>query len=317
MWKALRFTLKRSLELAFFLCLLTSSVKGIVIRDDSGREVVFDRLPRRVVSLAPSFTKALVLLGLKDRLVGVTMYCNLPAVSGLPRVGSVTDFNLEKILQLKPDLVLATPLVPKAQLRRLEDFRIKVVIFRAPEDFKKLCEQFKTLSRIFGREERAGEILSQVQRRLIAVKRRIAGKPRPRVILQIGADPLWVAGKKSFLGEAVQLAGGDNPIEGEGGPISRELVIKLDPEVILIVDMGMTGEREVEKWRSFGAIKAVRNGRIYLLKSDLYCSPTPLSFAQGVEELEGLLHGGRKGSIKGDELLFMWQPFGTRGRPDL
>jgi len=291
MLKPLTSALKSALRIALSLFLLAAISQGVVIRDDTGREVAFDRPPRRVVSLAPSFTKALVLLVLQDRLVGVTAYCNLPEVAGLPRVGSVTDFNLEEVLKLKPDLVLATPLIPEGQVKRLGDFGIKVVIFKAPEGFSRLCEQFLTLSRIFDRERVAREILGEVRGRLEDIRRRLAGKARPRVILQIGADPLWVAGRESFWGEAVELAGGEKTIEGEGGPISRELVVKLDPGVILIVDMGIIGEQEVEKWKALTVIRAVREGRIYVVRSDLYCSPTPLTFVQGVEELWSLLHG--------------------------
>lgn len=312
MWKASGFILRISAEALALVALLGALAWGGTIRDDFGRQVTFEVPPRRVVSLAPSLTKAMVLLGLGDRLVGVSTYCNLPQVSSLPRVGSVTDFNLEAVLQLKPDLVMATPLIPSVQVERLEEFGVKTVIFRAPEDFEELCQQFLRLSRIFEKEAEAERILAEARGRLEEIERRLSGKARPTVVLQIGANPLWVAGRESFLGQAVELAGGRNPIEGEGGPISRELVVKLNPDVILIVDMGIVGEREVENWKALPVIRAVREGRIYVVKSDLYCSPTPLSFVQGVEELWRLLHGEERGSIERDELPHMREALGTR-----
>ncbi len=298
---------------AVFIAFFCVSSWGFLIRDDVGRLVHFDVPPKRVVSLAPSITKTAFLLGAGDRLVGVTTFCTQPPEARLlPKVGTVVDFNIEEILRLKADLVIGTTLASRGLLKKVESLGVKVLIFRAPKNFRELCEQFMKLARVFGKEERGLEILSKVEKRLKEVREGIPKGRRPRVFVQVGANPLWAAGKESFLGEAIEMAGGEDIIRGQGGPIDRELVIKMNPDVILVVDMGIVGEREVNRWRQFDNLKAVREGKIFVIESDLYCSPTPVSFVEGVRILVDLLHGRGRSSMINDELQHLRKTSGSR-----
>lgn len=262
--------------------------QAISIKDDQGRIVNFERPPQRVISLAPSLTKALFLLGVGDRLVGVTVYCKEPKkAQDLPKVGTVINFDIEKVLSLKPDLIMATPLANKGQLDRIEGFGVRVLVFKSPDNFDELCRQFVKLGGIFSIEQKALDIVRFARRELEAIKRK--PKTEVKVFVQLGTEPIWAAGRDSFIGEAVRLAGGIVPIPGRGGPMEKEEVLRIDPDVILIVDMGITGEREKRRWKEFPSLKAAKENRIFLVKSDLYCSPTPLSFVQGVKELYELL----------------------------
>lgn len=274
--------------LALILSLYISSSQAITIKDDQGRTVSFEKPPKRVVSLAPSLTKALFLLGVENRLVGVTIYCKEPQkAQHLPKVGTVISFDIEKVLSLRPDLLLATPLANRAQLDRIESLGVKVLVFKSPDSFDELCEQFVRLGTVFSVEQKARDIVRLAERELATIKR----KPKRKfvVFVQLGIEPIWAAGKDSFLGEAVRLAGGIVPVPGRGGPMERERVFKINPDVILIVDMGITGERERERWMGFPSLKAAKDNKVFLIESDLYCSPTPLSFVQGVKELYKLI----------------------------
>lgn len=280
----------RKNALALLLSLCVSSSQAITIKDDQGRTVSFEKTPKRVVSLAPSLTKALFLLGVENRLVGVTVYCKEPKeAQHLPKVGTVISFDIEKVLSMKPDLVLATPLANGGQLNRVESLGVKVLVFKSPDSFDELCEQFVRLGRVFSAEQRALEIVRLAQRGLAAIKRK--PKRELTVFVQLGTEPIWAAGKDSFIGEAVRLAGGLVPIPGRGGPVEREQVLKINPDVILIANMGIAGERERQKWKGFPSLKAVKENRIFLIEPDLYCSPTPLDFVQGVKGLYKLLQG--------------------------
>jgi len=274
------------------LCFLFLTIKvafGIEIQDWRGERVLLEKSPIRIISLAPSFTKAIFLLGEGRRLVGVTRYCvEPPEARRLPKVGSVVEFNIEEVIKLSPELVLATPLTSPLLLKRLEEIGIKVIVFKTPETFRELCDQFLTLSEILRTHEKGQKIVKYARNKIEEIAKR-QKKHRTRVFIQVGINPIWAAGEKTFIGEALKIAGGENIFKGRGGPVSEEWVLKKNPEVILIMDMGLKGKEMINIWKRFKKIEAVKKNKIYILNSNLYCSPTPISFVEGVENLWLLL----------------------------
>jgi len=247
--------------------------------------------PRRIVSLVPALTEEIYCLGEEDRLVGVTTYCRRPPkAQRKEKVGTVVEFSVEKVLQLRPEVVLASPLASRRAMERLRHLGVWVELFPTPKTFEDLCSNFLQLAALLGAEQKALEVLRGVKGKMERLGLRARGG-RPRVFIQIGANPLFAAGKDSIISEAVRLAGGRNIVEGKTSPYSREAVIRADPDVILIVTMGVVGERERQAWSKFRGMKAVREGRIYIVDSYLFCSPTPLSFVEAVGQLVRLLHG--------------------------
>lgn len=247
--------------------------------------------PRRIVSLVPSLTEEIYMLGEEDRLVGVTTYCRRPPeAQRKEKVGTVVEFSVEKVLQLRPEVVLASPLASRRAIEKLRRLGIWVEVFPTPRTFEDLCGNFLQLAALLGVEEKALEVLREAKERMERLRVQGRGKS-PRVFVQIGANPLFAAGSDSIISEAVRLAGGRNVVTGKTSPWSREAIIKADPDVILIVTMGVMGERERQVWSKFQGIKAVREGRIYIVDSYVFCSPTPLSFVEAVGQLVRLLHG--------------------------
>ncbi|MBW2039059.1 MAG: ABC transporter substrate-binding protein [Deltaproteobacteria bacterium] len=249
-------------------------------------------IPQRIVSLVPTLTEELYLLGVGDRVVGVTIYCQRPPeAQSKQKVGTVIDVNVEKVLSLSPDLVLASPLVDHKQVEKLRDLGMRVEIFQEAKDFHGLCENFLSLSHLVAQEQRAAEIIEEAKRGLEATKKRVEGLPRPEVFVQIGANPLFTATGNSFVNEFIEFAGAIN-IAGDAktGIYSREEVIRRNPDVILIVTMGIVGEQEKEVWLNYKTINAVKNRKIYTVDSYRFCSPTPLSFVVTVKELARIFH---------------------------
>jgi ABC-type Fe3+-hydroxamate transport system substrate-binding protein len=248
--------------------------------------------PHRIVSLVPTVTEELYLLGAGDKIVGVTVYCQRPPQAQTKeKVGTVIDVNIEKIIELRPDLVIASPLTDRKQIRKLRGLELRVEIFDAPTDFQGLCDSFLTLSRLVGKEQRAEEVLERTNRKLEAVKKRIEGVAKSQVFVQIGANPLFTADRASFINDLIECAGGINiASDAKTGIYSREEVIKRNPDTILIVTMGIVGEREKEVWLRYKTIDAVKNRRIFTVDSYRVCSPTPVSFVQTVKELVRLFH---------------------------
>ena len=247
--------------------------------------------PQRIVSLGPAVSRQLSLLGVEDKIVGVTRYCKIPKEI----IGTVIKAHIEKIVMLRPHLVIATPLTNPKDIQKLKALGINVIIFEEAKSFLELCEQFLKMARIVEREEFAKEILEIAKKRISSIQKKLKDLSRPTVIVQIGARPLWVATRDSFINDFIELAGGVNiGPPGRSGLVSREYVVRGSPHVIIIVAMGFKGEEEKRRWKRFKTIEAVKNKRIYIVDPYELCSPTPASFPQTVEEISKLLHPDRK-----------------------
>jgi len=250
-------------------------------------------LPQRIVSLVPNITEELYLLGAQDRIVGVTNYCQRPPeAQNKERVGAVVEVNVEKILSLQPDLVIASPLTDQKQIKKLLDLGVRIDIFQPPQDFEGLCAGFLQLAQLVGREHEAQVIIARAEGELTVMKGKVKGLPRPRVFVQIGEKPLVAAGGDSFIDDFVSFAGGVNIAhEVRTSVYSREEVVRRNPDIILIAKMGMLGEREKGQWAKYTTIRAVQTDRIYTVDPYRFCSPTPVSFVEQVKELVRLFHG--------------------------
>lgn len=254
---------------------------------------IYAESSERIVSLGPAKTEELYLLGVGDEVVGVTTYCIRPEdAKKKQRIGTVTQMDMEKIIVLRPSIVIATPLSSKRQLEKLKGLGINVINFPLAESFSSICKQFLELGRIVGEENRAEKIILEAQTHVNELEKGVRNIPKVSVFVQVGARPLYTMTKDSFINEYIELAGGIN-IAGErnSGLFSREEVLKKDPDIILIVTMGIAGEREKKIWGRFKQLKAVRNNRIYIMDSYKMCSPTPVSFAEMLEEMVNILHG--------------------------
>ncbi len=248
--------------------------------------------PQRIISLGPALTEQLYLLSAEDKLVGVTTYCKRPLdAQKKEKIGTVLDANLEKIIYLEPDFVLATPLTNPKTIEKLKSLRVEVVILLAARNFSQICEEFLELGRIVGREKRARQIVRQVKIEVNILREKVKNLPKAKVFVQVGAKPLFTVTDDSFFNDFIEFAGGINIAHGaKSGLYSRERVLEDNPDVIIITTMGMGGEEEKKVWRNFKVLNAVRNDRIYIVDEYKFCSPTPLSFVAALEEMIEVLH---------------------------
>jgi len=251
--------------------------------------------PQRIISLGPINTENVYLLGAEDRLVANTSYCVRPAAAReKQKIGSVMQISIEKIISLRPDLVLATGLTQPQQLQKLQDLGLRVVRFEQPGSFNAICTQFVQLGRLLGLEERAQQIVGQARNRVQQIEQQVAALPVQKVFLQVGAQPLFGSVSSSFTHDYITLAGGINVLADQAtGTTNYEKILTKNPDVIIIAVMGTESGvaiREKEKWSSFGSIKAVRNNRVYLIDPDLVCSPSPITFSSTLDRIAGLMH---------------------------
>ncbi|MBU4478521.1 MAG: ABC transporter substrate-binding protein [Candidatus Omnitrophica bacterium] len=253
-------------------------------------------LPRRIISLGPFITGDLVLLGAQDRIVGVTAYCpDVETVRDKERVGNVVEVNVEKIVSLGPDLVLATPLTGVKAKEALRKLGIRVVDMPQAKNFSDICGQFLMLGELVGAKEKAEEIISEAREKVDVLRKQAAAMPRKKVFVQVGSRPLFTMNRDYFINDIINLAGGINIAEHAGsGMYSREKVVEENPDIIIITTMGIAGEQEMAAWRAFPGINAVKENKIFIIDSNMFCVPTPFNFCAALERVAAFLQEGEK-----------------------
>jgi iron complex transport system substrate-binding protein len=209
-------------------------------------------------------------------------------------VGSYISLDFERIVSLKPDLIVATGAGnTRDMVERLERLGFPTyVIF--PKNIDDVIWSVGRLSRLVGREKEGVEIIQEMKRRRQRVVDLTRGVPRPRVFLQIGEAPVVTVGKNSFADDLIRLAGGENVAGNEKEMYPRfgmEEILRKSPEVILISSMNPKGDyhKVLQEWSRWKTIPAVKNGRIHLIDSDLIDRPSP-RIIEGLEEMAKILH---------------------------
>lgn len=257
--------------------------------------VLSHNVPERIISLGPANTENLYLLGAGDRLVGDTVYCvRPPEAQEKEKVGTMMELSVEKILNLQPDLVLATGLTPAPLLQKLEEVGVAVAYFPQPASFEQSCSQFIELGQLLGLEKKARQIIDQVRARAKRIEQAVHGLKVQKVALQIGSKPLYLAIPGMFTHDFIVLSGGSNIAEGQAsGRIDYEKVIIDNPDVIIIAMMGsetgIAGQEKL-KWQQYPTISAVRTGRIHIVDPNVSCSPSPATFVETLELIAGFIH---------------------------
>ncbi len=287
----------RSLFLLLLIVLLCFplEVRAATFRDSLGRKVVLSAAPERIISLAPSITEIIYFLGLDARLVGVTRFSYFPEqAKEKARVGTYTDINLEKVVTLNPDLVIATADGnSREDVEMLEEAGIPVYVVN-PRRVGQILEAIEAVGDICGIAHRARERVGSLRKRVARVEEAVQGRTKPLVLLVINVKPLMSVNRSTTHHDIIELAGGRNLAEDQ--PItyprlSLEEVIRRRPEVIIISSMEKGGEyeRARREWSRWTTIPAVQKGRVHVISSDLIDRAAP-RIVEGLEEMAKLTH---------------------------
>jgi iron complex transport system substrate-binding protein len=209
----------------------------------------------------------------------------------VPIVASAVTVNLEKVVSLRPDLVLvAGTLINPESIATLRRFGIRVEIFETPKSFNEICEQFMRLGALAGKEEKAKRIVSESRQRVEAVSAKMAWQRTPRMFFQIGANPIFTVIPNTFMDDYMKFLGAENIANDlRRGTVSREFVIARNPDYIFVVTMGVVSEEEKNIWRRHSGMSAARNNQIFVIEADIACLPTPVTFAETMEILYELI----------------------------
>ncbi len=253
------------------------------------KKVEFSNHPRRIVSLAPSVTENLFLLSAADKIVAVTFYCP-PDVKNKTKIGTIVSPNIEKIVSLKPDLVLATDINRPQTINKLSELGMKVHVFPTEKRFADIEKNFIVLAKLVDKKREAIEIMHKVRKEIDGIRKKNRGLIKPKIFCQIGANPLVSLGKETFIDEMIEIAGGFNIAKGIGYfRYSREDVIKQNPDAIILVTMGEYTESELALWQKYKNILAVKKNRIYIVPADDVCRPAPTAFLVGLKKISEIV----------------------------
>jgi iron complex transport system substrate-binding protein len=256
---------------------------GAVLPQDSGSSPQV----RRIVSLVPAATEMLFAMGAGDRLVGVSTYDRFPPeVIRVPQVGGLLDPNVERVLSLRPDLVIVYSSQTELQ-RQLERAHLKMFQY-THRGLADVTDTLRELGRTIGAAGRATAAADDIERQLSAIRQRVAGRAKPKTLLVFGREPgtlrqVQASGGYGFLHDLLELAGGADVVGDilrESVQMSTEMLLTRAPEVIIELHYGRSLEPsalEVERraWDALPALPAVRQGRVHLLVGDEFVVPGP------------------------------------------
>ena len=269
----------------------------LTITDDLGRQVTVSREPVRIVSLAPTQTEVLFALGLGDRVVGVTEFCDYPPeAKAKPKVGGFSTPNPELVVAAQPDLVLAG-VIQKDFIHQFEEAGLTVVALESP-DLASTLERIRLVGRLTGAVEAAEKLTASMQQRIDQVTAKVAGlseAEKPTVFFEIWPDPLTTGGAGSFLNSLIEVAGGRNiagDVDQDWLTFSPEMILATNPQVIIFSHHGVSNQtveqiKARKGWENFAAIKQDRVG--YIEDQNLVVRSGP-RVVDGLEQIARFLH---------------------------
>jgi iron complex transport system substrate-binding protein len=291
--------IRKSLLFAFVIniLLLNFSIEGQerVFTDEIGRKVKIPNSAKRIISLAPSITEILFGLGLNEKIVGITDFCDYPeAASNKPRVGGFINPSIEKIVSLRPDLIIGTRDGNRIEtIRRLDDLGFSVYVVD-PKSFDGVVRTIGNIGGIVGRGDELRRIIGDMKTKKEDIIRLTRPLLRPKVFFQVGYAPIITVGRGTLADDLIRLAGGESISEHE--PLSYplysiETILLKAPEIIIMSSMESKRDYSnlVKMWQHWKSIPAVKMNAIYVIDSNLVDRPTP-RIVQGLEALVRIIH---------------------------
>jgi iron complex transport system substrate-binding protein len=280
------------LSIAFVLtaCTPNEQTPTQYVVDDLGRLVTINGTPERIISLAPSNTEILFALGLGDRVVGVTMYCDYPPeAQDKEKVGDYYGPDIEKIIALRPDLVLATDfhrfdLIPALEQQGVAVFAV------APQTLDDVLESIQKIGQIADKEAEALELVDRMTSKIEEIEEQTKElEEKPRVFYMTWQDPMWTIGRATWIDDLINISGGVNIFSQyfeSGAMVEIEWVILLNPEIIITSEWSYEWALNATELAS---TNASQTGRIYTFDDDLAQRPGP-RLVEGLEWFAYLIH---------------------------
>ncbi len=277
----------------------------LTLVDASGRTVVIEHEPKRIVSMAPSITEMLFALGLGDKVVGVTRYCDYPhqvvklvKEGKIQVIGGFTDPSIEKIVSLNPDLVIGCEIHEKF-VPLLDSLGLNVMIVGS-KSVDNVYKSIYLIGKACGVEDKALSLVDNIKDHIRDTWFKVRNASKPSVLVIAWLNPLWVTGRDTYIDDLISLAGGVNAYSGNGWKsIDTETFLKLDPDIIIITSHAAPGQspdkilnylkQSIPGWEN---VSAVADNKVYFLSGDAeeaFVRPGP-RIALAIEILAKIIH---------------------------
>ena len=295
---------KKSILISTFLCfilnlsLLSVSAKSanypLTIIDITETAVTIPQEPQRIISIAPSNTEILFALGLEDKIVGITNYCNFPEeTKNIEKIGETFPLNLEKIVSLKPDLILAYA-GQLNEIPRLRELGLNTIVIE-PLSLKETLKSIQMVATVGGIPEKGNILVKNLSQRVDQIKTEVSNleiTKKPKVFIGGIYETIWTPGEGTLFNELISLAGGINIAAGFSGwiKISPEFIVKEDPDIIIIPIGAMNPGDELKikeniyQRPGWSNLSAVKTKKIFIVNEDLFFRAGP-RIVDGLERL--------------------------------
>ncbi|MFO7815444.1 MAG: cobalamin-binding protein [Halanaerobiales bacterium] len=278
-----------TLILIISLLLISSGVMAqdfpLTVTDGLGEEIVLEEKPTKIISISPNMTEILFAVGAGDNVIGVTTFADYPEeATEVDKIGTITEPNIEKIIEMEPDVVIASSVNKMETVDRLKELNVKVAGFSA-DNVNMGIENIKKIGKLTGNEKESDEIVTEMYIKIAEinnlVEEHLEDNDKRKVFYEIWNDPLYTAGENNFIDDLINMAGGINIgrlAEGQWPQYNLEKLLVEDPEVY--ISTPHSAEMEVSKEQiknrdQYQSISAIKNDRVYLIDEDIVNRPSP------------------------------------------
>jgi len=276
--------------LAFLLALAFSPTihAAITVRDDAGNSVTLARPAQRVISMAPHITELLFAAGGGGHVAGAMNFSDYPeAAKRLPLVGSDAQIDMERVLALKPDLIVVWKSGNTArQLEQLKSLGIPI-FYSEPQRLDDIATSLTRLGQLLGSDAPAQAAAADYRRRIAALAARYAQRPQVRVFYQVWSKPLYTLNGEHIVNDAIRLCGGQNifaNLKVIAPQVGTEAVLAENPEAVFGAESHDAGDAGVYLWKQYSGLLATKRGNLFALAGEPLSRATP-RMADGVAQL--------------------------------
>ncbi len=266
---------------------------SVTVKDDAGQTLTLDEVPERLLSLAPSNTEILFALGLGDRIVGVTDFCDFPQeAKEKEKVGGFADPNIEKIISLEPDLIFAVSGLQDTAVERLRDegFNVFVVNRKTVDELTDVIRRVGEVADVAGNSD---ELADELEDRISAVREKVSeATSTPSVFYEVYSEPLMTAGKNTVINDVIGVAGGaslGNESNEDYPQFSLETLIEQDPDVYFASTGSMSEPKDIAAREGWEGLSVSANGRIHVIDENIINRSGP-RLIDALEQFAELIH---------------------------
>ncbi|MBU3177242.1 ABC transporter substrate-binding protein [Clostridium estertheticum] len=260
--------------------------------DSYNRTITIEKEPKRIIAIAPNITEGIYALGKGTSLVGRSDYDNYPAKANkVTSVGGLLKPNIEKVVELKPDVVIASTHFDKNVIKKLEELNIKVIVLYGEENFTGVYDTMSKLGQIVNASDKALSIISDMQKKVADVTKKVKGAKKPTVyyVAGFGKSGDFTAGKDTFIGNMIDMAGGENAAKDVvGWKYSVEKLVEKNPDVLICSKL-YDSKKGIEATNGYKDLKAVKSGKLLEVDENIITRQGP-RLADGLEAIAKLIH---------------------------